>query len=62
MITPAEIKARAVKIWQSGRLLSAQLRQEELFPLDIPFRKATAKEALGHCGIDVTFSFARKQP
>jgi len=23
---------------------------------------ATAKEALGHCGIDVTFSFARKQP
>lgn len=46
MITPAEIKARAVKIWQSGRLLSAQLRQEELFPLDIPFRKATAKEAL----------------
>lgn len=46
MITPGEIKAKAVKIWQSGQILSAHLRQEELFPLEIPFRKVTAKETL----------------
>jgi len=48
MIAPAGIKEKALKIWQSGRLLAAYLRGEELFPLDIPFRKVTAKEALEH--------------
>ncbi|MDX9709716.1 MAG: DUF2220 family protein [Trichloromonas sp.] len=46
MIAPGEIKAKAEKIWQSGLLLRAHLRGEELFPLDIPFRKPTGKEAL----------------
>jgi hypothetical protein len=46
MISPAGIKDRALKIWQSGRLFAAYLRGEEIFPLDIPFRKVTAKEAL----------------
>lgn len=46
MISPGEIKAKALKLWQSGRLLSARLSGEELFPLEIPFRKVTGKEAL----------------
>ena len=46
MISPEAIKQRALKIWQSGRILSAWLAGETLFPLDIPFRKATAREAL----------------
>lgn len=46
MITPAQIREKALKIWQSGRLLSAHLAAEELFPLDIPFRKITPREAL----------------
>jgi hypothetical protein len=46
MITTVGIKDKALRIWQSGRLLTAHLRDEELFPLDIPFRKVTAKEAL----------------
>jgi hypothetical protein len=46
MITPAGIKEKALKFWQSGRLLTAHLTGEDLFPLDIPFRKVTAREAL----------------
>ncbi len=46
MIGPGEIKAKAEKIWQSGLLLRAYLTGEEVFPLDIPFRKPTGKEAL----------------
>lgn len=46
MISPGEIKAKALNIWQSGRLLRAQLTGEELFPLEIPFRKVPAKQAL----------------
>ena len=46
MISPEAIKEKAMKIWQSGRILSAWLTGESLFPLDIPFRKTTAREAL----------------
>lgn len=46
MISPAEVKKKALKYWKSGRLLTAHLTGENLFPLDIPFRKVTAKEAL----------------
>lgn len=46
MITPAEIKKKALQHWQSGRLLSAWLKAEELFPLDLRFRKLTGKAAL----------------
>lgn len=46
MISPVEIKKKALKHWQSGRLLTAHLTGENLFPLDIPFRKVMAKEAL----------------
>ena len=46
MIGPGEIRTKAEKIWQSGLLLRAHLRGEELFPLDIPFRKPTGKEVL----------------
>lgn len=46
MISPGEIKAKALKLWNSGRFLTAYLRGEDLFPVEIPFRKATAKEAL----------------
>ncbi|NOY12516.1 MAG: hypothetical protein GXP51_02155 [Deltaproteobacteria bacterium] len=48
MITPAEIKKKALQHWRSGRLLSTWLRDEDLFPLDIRFRKVSAKEALEH--------------
>ncbi len=46
MITPQQIKMKALKHWQSGCLLRAFLCGENLFPLDIPFRKPSAKEAL----------------
>lgn len=46
MITPAEIKEKALKIWQTGRFLAAYLQEEELFPLEITFRKVTGREAL----------------
>lgn len=46
MISPEAIKEKALKIWQSGCILSAWLTGEALFPLDIPFRKVTAREAL----------------
>jgi hypothetical protein len=46
MISPEAIKEKTLKIWQSGRTLSAWLTGADLFPLDIPFRKITAREAL----------------
>ncbi len=46
MIATAEIKKKALQHWQSGRLLSAWLKGEELFPLDIRFHKVTGKAAL----------------
>ncbi len=46
MITPAEIREKALKIWQTGRFLAAYLTEEELFPLEVPFRKVTGREAL----------------
>jgi hypothetical protein len=46
MIAPETVKEKALKIWQSGRVLSAWLANESLFPLDIPFRKVSAGEAL----------------
>lgn len=50
MITPEAVREKALKIWQSGRILSAWLTGETLFPLDIPFRKVTAKDALERFG------------
>ncbi len=46
MISPETIREKALKVWRSGRVLSAWLSGEPLFPLDIPFRKVTAVEAL----------------
>lgn len=40
MITPAEIKMKALKLWDSGKFLSAWCGGEDIFPLDIPFGKA----------------------
>ncbi len=48
MITPAEVKQKALKYWQSGRILAAYLKGEDLFPLEITFRKVSAKEALAN--------------
>jgi hypothetical protein len=39
MITPEEIKQQADKLWNNGRFLCAWLGGENLFPLEIPFRK-----------------------
>lgn len=46
MISPSEIREKALKIWQTGRFLAAYLKEEELFPLDVQFRKVTSREAL----------------
>jgi hypothetical protein len=43
MITPAQIKAKAEKIWQSYRLQQAYLTNENLFPLKIPLPTFSAK-------------------
>jgi len=50
VISPEAVREKALKIWQSGRVLSASLTGESLFPLDVPFRKATAREALERFG------------
>lgn len=50
MISPETIREKALKIWYSGRILSTFLTGESLFPLDVPFRKATAREALERFG------------
>lgn len=50
MISPEAIREKALKIWSSGRVLSASLTGESLFPLEVPFRKATAREALERFG------------
>ncbi len=44
MITPTEIRKKAQKLWQSGRVLKAALTHEPLFPWLITFRKPTAMQ------------------
>ena len=39
MITPADIKKKVLRIWESGKFLSAWCSGDEMFPLDIPFGK-----------------------
>jgi len=46
MITPGEIKKKALKYWDNQRFLKAYLTDEPLFPLDIPFRKITPRQVL----------------
>jgi len=41
--TPADIKAQLQRHWDNGRLLSAALAGEPLFPLTLHFRKPDAK-------------------
>ncbi|MEA3465623.1 MAG: DUF2220 family protein [Thermodesulfobacteriota bacterium] len=46
MITTAQIKSKALKFWNNGSILSAFLRGDSIFPVEIAFRKVTAKQAL----------------
>lgn len=46
MMLPEEIKKKALKVWESQRFLKAWLTDKSLFPLDIPFRKITARQAI----------------
>ncbi len=46
MITPKEIKQKALKLWKSGRILQAVLEKEALFPWYIQFRKPNAQQQL----------------
>jgi hypothetical protein len=46
VISPGAVREKALRVWQSGHFLSAWLSGESLFPLDVPFRKVTAVEAL----------------
>jgi len=50
VITPEAVREKALKVWQSGRVLSAWLIGESLFPLEVPFRKASAGETLARFG------------
>ena len=36
MITPEDIKKKSLKIWESGRFLSAWCRGENIFPIEFP--------------------------
>ena len=45
-ITPQEIKTKARRSWDRQQVLRAELRDESLFPLDIPFRKPDARMLL----------------
>lgn len=44
LITPADIRSKALKLWDSGRLLQDVLSEGDLFPLDISFRKPSASQ------------------
>ncbi len=46
--TPADIKAQLQRYWDEGRLLSAALASEPLFPLILRFRKPDAKAMAEH--------------
>lgn len=46
MITPADIRQKAQKLWDSGKLLQASLCGENLFPWIISFRSPNAREQL----------------
>lgn len=46
VITPAEIRQKALKLWHSGRFLRAAAVGEELFPLEIRFPKPSASELI----------------
>ena len=48
MITPAEIRQKALKLWGSGKVLQAALQNEDglLFPWVISFRKPNARQQL----------------
>ena len=47
MITPEEIRERALRLWNRQDFLRAHLEGRPLFPLDIPFAKPTAAELAG---------------
>ncbi len=47
-ITPKEIQKKALKLWNSGRVLHSFLEKETLFPWEIKFRKPNAQEQLDH--------------
>jgi len=46
MISPEEIKEKAVKIWNRGTILRAYCNNENIFPLIIPFKKAGGRGLL----------------
>ncbi|MFP4350719.1 MAG: DUF3322 domain-containing protein, partial [Desulfococcaceae bacterium] len=46
MISPEEIRKKALRFWTGQRFLKADLAGEGFFPLVIPFRSPTARELL----------------
>lgn len=46
MIEPEEIRERARRLWDSGRVLTAVLSDDGLFPWAVPFRKPAAADWL----------------
>ena len=42
MITPTDIRTKAQKLWDSGRILQDAWENSDLFPWEIPFRKPNA--------------------
>lgn len=48
MISPEQIQERARRLWASGQVLRAWLKNEPCFPLAVKFRKPSAQEWLSH--------------
>jgi len=48
LISPADIRRKALSTWQRGDVLKAYFDHHDLFPLNITFRKPTATEILNH--------------
>lgn len=46
MITPGDIRQKALKLFSSGKLLQAELSGDTLFPWVVAFRKPTAQQQL----------------
>lgn len=46
MISPADIRKKALRLWEASRVLRAELDRESLFPWQIPFAKPSSDDRL----------------
>ncbi len=45
--TPSDLRKQVLRVWERGKILSAGITGETLFPLTLPMRRPDA-QAIGH--------------